>query len=503
MILLPIGHEESGTRRLPWITFGVMILCALAFIVTGRAGLVAEDDVELSEDVMSALEYYWEHPYLELDPEFEKLVFPEGTDGEEFQEVFQEFLGAMPAPADNSEARAAEQAVLDNLVAEALGAYEGHAFMRWGLVPSDINPLALLTHMFLHAGWLHLLGNMLMLYLAGPFVEDAWGRLIYAGFYVVAGLAAAISFVALSPSSEIPMVGASGAIAGVMGAFLVRYRTTQIRFFYIFGFFFRGTFSAPAWIMLPLWFGQQVFMFLMTRNMGDGAGGGVAYMAHIGGFAFGFGAALVMARMKVEERYVNPSIEGKIHKTLVDNRAVEQALEAQAQGDPQRAFDVLSAEVRRAPANHDAALAFWSVAVELNRAADAAPTLLRSIQHELRSGDPDVALDHWNEVAECVPGLAVEPALLIRIAQNLAELDHEEHAVVALRRALLACGASPNPALVVKIARLAVPIDAQLARGAARLALSRPELDPGMKFELEQLLEQPVAGAAAASVPVG
>jgi membrane associated rhomboid family serine protease len=503
MILLPIGHEESGTRRLPWITFGVMILCALVFILTGRAGLVAEDDVELGEDVMAALEYYWQHPYLELDPEFEALVFPEGSDGEEFQAAFSEFLDAMPAPEGGEQAIAAEQAVLDNLVAEALGARDGHAFMRWGLVPGDFSLVALITHMFLHAGWLHLLGNMLILYLAGPFIEDVWGRPIYAGFYLVSGIAAALSFVALNPSSEIPMVGASGAIAGVMGAFLVRYRTTQIRFFYMFGFFFRGTFAAPAWVMLPLWFAQQVFMFLLTHGLSGAAGGGVAYMAHIGGFVFGVGAAMGMAHWKVEERHVNPNIEGKVNRTVVDNHAVDAALEAQAAGDPQRAYEVLSAEVRRAPSNRDAALAFWSVAVELNRAAEAAPSLLRSIQHELRSGDPDLALEDWVEVSQKVPDLTVEPALLIRIAQSLAELDHGEEAAIALRRALLACGPEPNPALLVKIARLAARVDPRLARGAARVALSRPELDPGMRVETEQLLDELSRTAAGTPLAVG
>ena len=94
MILLPIGHEESGTRRLPWITFGVMILCLAAFFLTGRGGLYAEDDIEISNDVMRAVEYYMEHPYLELDPEFEELVFPEGD--EEFMETLGAFFDAVP-----------------------------------------------------------------------------------------------------------------------------------------------------------------------------------------------------------------------------------------------------------------------------------------------------------------------------------------------------------------------------------------------------------------------
>jgi membrane associated rhomboid family serine protease len=499
MIILPIGHEQDGTRRLPWVTFGVMILCGLAFFATDRADLFAEDDMEMTKDFMEALDYYFEHPYLELDPKFQELVFPGGSD-EEMREAYSEFFRALPTEPAGGGLRSAEQQVLDKLVDKALGSYGDHPFMRWGLVPDKKSPITFITHMFLHAGWLHLLGNLLILYLAGPFIEDVWGRPIYAAFYVLSGLVAAVSFIVVNPSSEIPMVGASGAIAGVMGAFLVRYRTTQLQFFYMFGFFWRGTFSAPAWVMLPLWFGQQVFMYMLTKNLGDDAGGGVAYMAHIGGFVFGLAVALVMQHQRIEERFVASKIEGKVNKTLVDNSAVEQALEAQAHGEPERAFEILCAESRRSPTNHDAALACWSVAVELDRTAEAAPALLRSIDHELRSGDPDLALEHWLELNERVPGLQVEPALLVRIAKSLAEINQHGEALIALRRALLGAGRSANPALALKIAQAGKHLDAQLARGAVKLALSRPGLDPAVRAQAERLLEELSAEVQPATV---
>ena len=80
MILLPIGHEETGVRRLPWVTFAIMGICLLAFIASGRAGLLSDDDVRLSQDANDAIEYYFSHPYLELDPRFEELAVPNGTD---------------------------------------------------------------------------------------------------------------------------------------------------------------------------------------------------------------------------------------------------------------------------------------------------------------------------------------------------------------------------------------------------------------------------------------
>jgi len=490
MILLPIGHEQSGTRRLPWITFGVMILCVAAFFLTGRAGLYAEDDVELSRDVLKAIEYYMEHPYLELDPEFEALVFPPGESGEAAREAFGSLLGFRPQPPESAEIRAAEQEILDSLVAAAVRSYERHPFMRWGLVPGAFSVVGLFTHMFLHAGWLHLLGNLLILYLAGPFIEDVWGRPLYAAFYLLSGVVAALCFVAASPVSDIPMVGASGAIAGVMGAFLVRYRKTKIRFFYMVGLFWRGTFSAAAWVMLPLWFGEQLFMFLLTEGLSEQAGGGVAYMAHIGGFAFGFAVAAVLRRQRIEERFIHPTIESKIHRTLVDNQAVERALQAQSEGRAEEAFEILRDELQRAPSNHDAALACWSVALDLDRAAEAAPALLRSLQDELRKGNPAPILEHWGELSEHVPDLPVEAPLLLRLATLLADEGRREEAVVALRRALLAAGHAASPAMTLKIALLARELDPALARGAVRIALAHPGLDPASRAQAEELLAE-------------
>src|SRR5207247_9669974 len=117
---------------------------------------------------------------------------------------------------------------LERLSAKISDAAVTDPLQRWGLVPARIRPDALITHMFLHAGWLHLLGNLFILYLAGPYIEDVWGRPLFAGFYLVSGLVAALAFVLRYPGLDQPLVGASGAIAGVMGAFLVRYGRPEI-----------------------------------------------------------------------------------------------------------------------------------------------------------------------------------------------------------------------------------------------------------------------------------
>jgi membrane associated rhomboid family serine protease len=490
MILIPIGHEESSTRRRPWITFGVMIVCALAFLLSGQADINAgADEIAIDTKFTEAYEYYLDHPYLELDPEFEKIAFP-GSSAAEVVEEYQEFMGEYAWKPSSKTVLSMEQEVLDGLTAKALESLNSHPLVRWGLIPSDISVITMITHMFLHAGWLHLLGNMLILYLAGPFIEDVWGRPLYLAFYVVSGFVAALIYIAFNSDSNIPMIGASGAIAGVMGAFLVRYKNTKLRFFYMIGLFWRGTFSAPALVMLPLWFGEQLFYALLVGGLGDEHGGGVAYWAHVGGFALGFGVALAMKRWQIEERYIDSNIESKVNKKIIDNRAVERALEAQSQGEPERAFEMLSSELKRAPQNRDAALALWAVAVDCGRAAEAARGMLRTIQHDLRTGDRDQALEHWNEVSQRVPDVQADAGLLVRLAQALEESGDREEALVLLRRALLSAGRSPDATLALKIAIMGRGKDDTLARGAARLALSKPGLDKDGKAEAERILTE-------------
>lgn len=146
----------------------------------------------------------------------------------------------------------------------------------------------LFTSMFLHGSWMHLLGNMWFLWLFGNNVEDSMGRARFVVFYLVCGLAAALVQVVLNPASEVPMVGASGAISGVMGAYLVLYPRVRVFALVPIGFFLTSV-ALPAWVMLLYWF---VIQFVSGLTVLRGAtGGGVAFWAHVGGFVAG--AALI------------------------------------------------------------------------------------------------------------------------------------------------------------------------------------------------------------------
>jgi len=171
-------------------------------------------------------------------------------------------------------------------VLELLG---GEAFiMRWSMVPANVvagrDWITILSSMFLHEGWAHILGNMLFLWVFGPEIEDVMGPGRYVLFYLLGGLAAAAAQTVIDPGSTVPTLGASGAIATVMGAFLITYPRDRIRTVLFFGWFARVTFL-PAILLVGLWFLTQVFS--QVGALADVQSGGVAYMAHIGGFLFG------------------------------------------------------------------------------------------------------------------------------------------------------------------------------------------------------------------------
>lgn len=169
---------------------------------------------------------------------------------------------------------------------------------NWGVVPQSLMSylhapgshsaellLRLITSQFIHAGWLHILGNMLFLWVFGDNVEDALGHVLYLLFYLVCGAGAALAQVLGSQDATVPLVGASGAIAGVLGGYLLLYPRASVNVLIpiiIIPFFTR----VPAWVMMLLWFFTQLISVGPTAHATGGTGG-VAYLAHVGGFLLG------------------------------------------------------------------------------------------------------------------------------------------------------------------------------------------------------------------------
>lgn len=167
-------------------------------------------------------------------------------------------------------------------------------FLRFAVVPASVvqDPLALDTlldffrSMFFHGGWAHLLGNMLYLWLFGDNLEDRMGIPLFLFGYFLSGFIASIAQILADPASSIPMIGASGAIAGVLGGYLILFPGVKVRGIILLGLFVR-IMEWPAWIVLGLWFVLQLFNGAVSIGVETGGAGGVAFFAHIGGFIAG------------------------------------------------------------------------------------------------------------------------------------------------------------------------------------------------------------------------
>ncbi len=412
-MIIPIGHEEDTVRRLPWVTFVVIALNIVVFL---SVGLQAERTERRIGDRFRAVVDYWgAHPYLDLPDDF----LAETATARERRDVtlMSEAMKGAGHDTEVYQERAREQEELDRLVARFWDARGSHPYWRWGFTPAHPSVDSLLASMFMHAGWLHLITNMFILFLAGPAVEDRYGRPLFAALYLSSGVVAALAQMAAAPASTVPLVGASGAIAGVMGAFLIRLGRTRIRFFYWFAFVFRGTFTAPAWTMLSLWLLQQLFYGSLV-----GAEGGVAYWAHAGGFAYGVAVAVFVRQLRIEERFVHPAIEASI--SVVQHPGLEEGLVLLSRGEVESARRHLEQVVADEPGNVDARLGLWQSYLEEGRAGEGTNHLLAVVETEVRGGEPVLAYEHWCELQDAggSPGPA---ALRYRLGSMLQDQDRD------------------------------------------------------------------------------
>jgi len=187
--------------------------------------------------------------------------------------------------------------ILTNACVFALELVGGDAFVtNWSAIPAQIvsghHWITIITAMFLHGSWSHIIGNMIFLWAFGPEIEDAMGPWRYFVFYIVGGILAMLAQVVANPHSTVPNLGASGAIAAVMGAFLVTYPRDRIRTILVIFVFVRIKFI-PAALLIGFWFLTQLFS---AGSVAQVQSGGVAYLAHIGGFLFGAATARFFER---------------------------------------------------------------------------------------------------------------------------------------------------------------------------------------------------------------
>jgi membrane associated rhomboid family serine protease len=177
------------------------------------------------------------------------------------------------------------------------------AFLQlYGVVPARLHALTLLTSMFLHGSWMHIIGNMWYLWIFGDNVEDRVGHVRFIFFYLLCGIAAAFGQILIAPDSMLPTIGASGAIAGVMGAYFVLYPRSRVLTLVALVIFWE-VIELPAIMLLGFWFLMQLFSAGAIAVTSSTGGGGVAFMAHVAGFLCGAGGIFVFRQRERPEQY--------------------------------------------------------------------------------------------------------------------------------------------------------------------------------------------------------
>ncbi|MBS2024028.1 MAG: rhomboid family intramembrane serine protease, partial [Deltaproteobacteria bacterium] len=280
----PLHIEQAGLRSRPWVTNAILGLCALAFAATW---LVPDDPIGVpASDIAVVVTHWADNPGTTLRPEFIDRFVSRGA----LQRATRTRAALEQDPRRERKDRAEAQALLDEQSQRALTMQDESPLYRHALVPSRADrPVAWLAHLFLHLGWLHLLVNLFLVFLVAPTLEDVWGRRLFSAFYVLAGLAAAAVQVLSDRAWTGMILGASGAIAGCMGALAClwvqrRVRTLGVRLW-------AGTLVVPAWPAGVLW------LLAGLWSAWSLAGGVMAAIAHLAGFCFGALAAFALTRL--------------------------------------------------------------------------------------------------------------------------------------------------------------------------------------------------------------
>jgi membrane associated rhomboid family serine protease len=419
-MLIPIKHENMTARRWPVITIALIAINVVVFLFTMSA--INDDAPELGEVKSRVLILAALHPELKMQTASQHLVdgfkqsHPEQW--KQVQNPNRDIIDAYDAKIKMAPDSSKLQDEMDALDAQLVKLSSASITDQYAFVPSHPRPISYLTANFLHGGWLHLIGNMWFLWLAGFVLEDVWGRWLYSLFYLIAW-AAALQFYAWSnPGSITPTLGASGAVAALMGAFLVRFPKMKIEMAWLF-MFKMYRFKAAAYWLLPLWLFSEIFYGSLS-----GSSSGVAHWAHVGGFLFGALAAVAIQHSGLEQK-ANKVIEEKLAWT--NDAELEQASSMMEHGQLAEALALLTTYVAAKPNSLDA----WSLLRQLHtrqsNTKDYLEATVKSCALHLRAHEVEAAFQNYAEFLNC-GGSKMPEATWLELCKGAEELQDFERA---------------------------------------------------------------------------
>lgn len=449
---IPIGNEKSTVRRLPWITFSILLLNVFIFVVT--LPLVAGQQERMLKTETKMDQFIQQHQELLADQDVRKTLLEVGMiskfESDAIEEQlqnsptvsarYQEWLSSVDAQTLREE--------LDQKLAALKEASHDRLWYKWGLSPNGNWKLPqLITAAFLHGDRVHLFGNLIFLFAVAFSLEDLWGRGVFLSFYLLGAAAACIPSIILP--SALPMIGASGAISATMGAFLFRLPKTKIKVLAVFRLLGllvgkkRLVVMVPGYVFIGAYFAAQVVVWYLDKRAGLVSN--VAYSAHFAGFAFGVCFAMMIKLTKYEELHINPRIEAMVSFSAAP--AVTEALEALDKGDTLMAEKKLRSHLAREPNDTNAMMAAIQVFQTTSNFDRLNTMYARLIRHHLASGDKEAALYAYESLLSAFPENNVTPRIgagdWISICEHLKASDLNREAAVEYERFVNACPDDP------------------------------------------------------------
>lgn len=435
MIILPLGHDKE-IFHFPYVTLGIIVICLGMQIYSSVREPSEEQQLRLLREEQALFTKIWtEHGQKWAEqhhPELfrKKTKSPPSNPGELLRmlgqmrrvqrQFFEEYkAGRVVDPSDKDYRRLQELERQRKQASDLLA----HGY-RWGG-----KLYTLVAYAFIHGGWFHLIGNMIFLYLCGCNMEDRWGRAVWVVMYLGGAVAAALTWGLMQRQTAIPLVGASGAIAAAMGAFLVVNYNANIHFFYFIWWFtypVRGTFFMKAYWALPLWLAQQ-----LLGMWSEGKLTAVAYSAHVGGFVFGLAFAALVKAIGADRRLKQASED---RATLYQEHPLYlKGLTFLERGNREAAESAFGQLLQEHPDHTAAALELYRLkrsAIEAARAASRAVVLAR------RSGDLTTPLTIYTDISQRHPEAVLDDRSLFAIAECYEKGDSPQAAIDAYQRLL-------------------------------------------------------------------
>jgi membrane associated rhomboid family serine protease len=385
-MLIPLRHENMQGRRWPVITIGIIALNVIAFL--GTHWTMDKQVPEMGQVRMHLILLAAMHPEAKISGKAQDFVTSIRTNNPSLwkeaqnqnRDIHDVWDAQMRLKAD--EHPEAIQDEMDSLSARYEELDSASLVSKYAFIPAHQTALSLITANFLHGGWLHLIGNMWFLWLAGAVLEDTWGRLIYPAFYMIAGVLALQVHAMVNVGSMTPTIGASGAIAGLMGAFLVRFPTTKIEMGYLLFYrFYR--FKMAAYWLLPVWLLMEILYGT------SGASTGVAHWAHIGGFVFGALIAYGVRKSGLEQ-IAEQGIQEKI--SWVSHPLLAEASEQMEKGQLDPAAANLQKMLQEKPDSMDAYRMLQRIYWQKNDLPAHRDALAKLLALEIKANDHEGAM---------------------------------------------------------------------------------------------------------------